>query len=111
MAKGTRICGICGKEYPYCKTFRKEAIFRWQDVACCQEHGAQYFAEVFAARAKQETPVEEDPVSATQSNDATIDNTHENTNAFQYDDAFLSDDEEDEDDDFDDYWYEEEFEE
>lgn len=50
MVKGTRICKICGKEYPYCKTERAAGIFRYQDVACCVEHGTQYFAEVEAAR-------------------------------------------------------------
>lgn len=50
MVKGTRICKICGKEYPYCKTERNAGIFRYQDVACCVEHGTQYFAEVEAAR-------------------------------------------------------------
>lgn len=50
MVKGTRICKICGKEYPYCKTERAAGIFRYQDVACSVEHGTQYFAEVEAAR-------------------------------------------------------------
>ena len=50
MIKGTRICKICGKEYPYSKTERAAGIFRYQDVACCVEHGTQYFAEVEAAR-------------------------------------------------------------
>lgn len=50
MVKGTRICKICGKEYPYCKTERRAEIFRYQDVACCPEHGTQYFAKVEAAR-------------------------------------------------------------
>ena len=50
MVKGARICKICGKEYPYCKTERGVGIFRYQDVACCVEHGTQYFAEVEAAR-------------------------------------------------------------
>ena len=50
MIKGTRICKICGKEYPYCKTERGAGIFRYQDVACCVEHGTQYFAAVEAAR-------------------------------------------------------------
>jgi hypothetical protein len=27
-------------------------IFRWQDVACCPEHGAIYFAQVAEARNK-----------------------------------------------------------
>lgn len=49
MAKATRICGICGKEYPYCKTFR-QVKFRWQDVACCPEHGYEYFRRVMESR-------------------------------------------------------------
>ena len=60
MVKGTRICKICGKEYPYCKTERGAGIFRYQDVACCVEHGTQYFAEVEAAR----NPIKAQAVSA-----------------------------------------------
>lgn len=60
MIKGTRICKICGKEYPYCKTERAAGIFRYQDVACCVEHGTQYFAEVEAAR----NPIKAQAVSA-----------------------------------------------
>ena len=50
MPQGTRICKVCGKEYPYCKTLRDGNIFRWQDVACSPEHGSEYFAQVLAAR-------------------------------------------------------------
>lgn len=47
----TRICKVCGKEYEYCHTQLKVGeIFRWQDVACCKEHGSQYFAEVMTSR-------------------------------------------------------------
>lgn len=60
MVKGTRICKVCGKEYPYCKTERSAAVFKWQDVACSVEHGTQYFAEVKAAR----NPVKVQVVSA-----------------------------------------------
>ena len=60
MVKGTRICKICGKEYPYCKTERGAGIFRYQDVACCVEHGTQYFAEVEASR----NPIKVQAVSA-----------------------------------------------
>ena len=52
--KATKICKICGNEYEYCHTFRRDSIFRWQDVACCVEHGNQYFAEIAASR--NETP-------------------------------------------------------
>lgn len=50
MAKGTRICRVCGEPYPYCKT-HAPGVFRWQDVACCPEHAAIYFDEVEKARA------------------------------------------------------------
>ena len=47
MAKGTRICRVCGNEYEYCHSVKTwDGINRWQDIACCPEHGAQYFAEV-----------------------------------------------------------------
>lgn len=50
MAKGTRVCEICGKTYPYCKSLGPSDRFRWQDVACCPEHASLYFARVEAAR-------------------------------------------------------------
>lgn len=50
MAQGTRICKVCGKEYPYCKTERRIDLYRWQDVACGPEHAAIYFAEIAASR-------------------------------------------------------------
>lgn len=47
MAKGTRVCRVCGKEYEYCHSVKTwDGVNRWQDIACCPEHGAQYFAEV-----------------------------------------------------------------
>ena len=59
MAKGTRICKICGKEYPYCRTSRPGNVFRWQDVCCSEAHGQEYFARVLASRAKTETVEDE----------------------------------------------------
>lgn len=54
MAKGTRKCKVCGVEYEYCHTVRGVDLFRWQDVACCPEHGSIYFAKVLESRkAKQ----------------------------------------------------------
>ena len=50
MAKGTRKCKICGAEYPYCKTTYIPGTFRYQDVACCAEHGQQYLAAVIKSR-------------------------------------------------------------
>lgn len=46
----TKICKVCGNEYEYCHTFRRDTVFRWQDVACCIEHGNKYFAEIAASR-------------------------------------------------------------
>ena len=59
MASATRICKVCGKEYPYCQTLRQVAgIFRWQDVACCPDHGSTYLSRVRAARGE----IENEPV-------------------------------------------------
>ena len=46
----TRICKICGREYPFCYTNRHDNAFRWQDVACCPEHGTEYFNRIAASR-------------------------------------------------------------
>ena len=58
--KGTKVCKICGKKYEYCHTVRQNPnIFRWQDVACCPEHGSEYLAKIIASRTKaaaDETP-------------------------------------------------------
>lgn len=65
MATGTRICKICGKEYACCKTLRVvEGVFRWQDVACCVEHGQQYLDLIMISRGeKKQTPESEAIVS------------------------------------------------
>ena len=53
MPTATRICKVCGKEYEYCHTLRRvDGIFRYQDVACCPEHGSIYLAEIEASRAE-----------------------------------------------------------
>ncbi len=58
MATGTRICKVCGREYEYCHTARRVAdVFRYQDVACCPEHGQVYLAEVLASRGQEDTAV------------------------------------------------------
>lgn len=51
MATATKICRVCGKEYEYCHTARKvSGIFRWQDVACCPEHGSTYLSKIRESR-------------------------------------------------------------
>lgn len=51
MATATKICKVCGREYEYCHTARRIAgVFRWQDVACCPEHGSEYLARIVASR-------------------------------------------------------------
>lgn len=77
MDKGIRICKVCGKEYPYCKNWNSADTFRWQDVACCEEHGKEYFAAVMRARGgHKEAPkaiaVESKPV--VEKNDTGIEN-------------------------------------
>lgn len=57
MATATKKCKICGKEYEYCRTNRPSDIFRWQDVACCIEHGQQYFEKILKSR-ETSTPAE-----------------------------------------------------
>lgn len=51
MGKGIKKCRVCGKEYPYCKTFKPyDGTFRWQDVACCKEHGEIYLRAIMESR-------------------------------------------------------------
>lgn len=52
MTTVMRKCKVCGAEYEYCHTFKHPipGAFRWQDVACCPEQGADYLAEVIASR-------------------------------------------------------------
>lgn len=51
MANGTKICRICGKEYPACTTNRlTPGVFRWKDVACTPECGQEYFRRIMESR-------------------------------------------------------------
>ena len=52
MATATKKCKVCGIEYEYCHTIRRTpGVFRYQDVACCPEHGSIYLARITASRA------------------------------------------------------------
>lgn len=53
----TKICKVCGKEYEYCHTVRRvDGVFRYQDVACCPEHGSIYLQRVIASRTEDTEP-------------------------------------------------------
>lgn len=52
-----KVCKICGKEYEACKN-KSTGAFRWRDVACCVEHGVEYFAKVESVRNKSEDVIE-----------------------------------------------------
>jgi hypothetical protein len=65
MLPNTKICKICGKEYKYCKTESLKDIFRWRDVACCLEHGREYFRQVLEARSEDASEFETKETSAT----------------------------------------------
>lgn len=59
MANGTKICRVCGKEYPACTTNRlTPGVFRWKDVACTPECGQEYFRRIMESRTVK-TVVEE----------------------------------------------------
>ena len=85
MPTGTRICKICGKEYPYCKTERPAQLYRWQEVACCPQHAAQYFEAVAISRG--ELPAKQ----------AELDVQREDSSAVEFDDTDDSDEFADED--------------
>lgn len=71
MAKTTRICKVCGKEYEYCKTWLNQSKFRWQDVACSEKCGAEYFERIAISRGEitvtppEAKPTEEKPAKKT----------------------------------------------
>ena len=52
MALGKKVCKVCGREYEACHTLRPNlnSEFRWQDVACCPEHGQEYLRKIMIAR-------------------------------------------------------------
>ena len=50
MSFVTKFCRVCGAEYEACKTPNTENVFRWRDVACSKECGAEYLKRVLASR-------------------------------------------------------------
>lgn len=51
MSDNKMICRVCGKEYEACHTTRNNGTFRWQDVACCVDHGMEYLERIRKSRA------------------------------------------------------------
>ncbi len=66
MAKGIKVCKVCGAEYEACHTLRPNLNneFRWQDVACCPEHGAIYLARILESRGEAKPQGAEKPKRA-----------------------------------------------
>ena len=51
MAKRTKICRVCGAEYPACNSAKTgSAKFNWREVACSPECGLKYLNAVNEAR-------------------------------------------------------------
>lgn len=67
MATAIKICRVCGKEYPACHSLRRgDTTFRWQEVACSPECGAEYLRRILISRGElpEEAPAQqaEEPV-------------------------------------------------
>lgn len=45
-----KTCRVCGKKYEACRTSKISKIFRWQDVSCSPECGAEYLRRIEASR-------------------------------------------------------------
>lgn len=52
MEKAVKLCRVCGREYEACRSVRRDAghVFRWQEVACSPECGAEYLRRVNESR-------------------------------------------------------------
>nr|DAZ49999.1 MAG TPA: hypothetical protein [Caudoviricetes sp.] len=51
MAFAWKKCRVCGKEYEACRNLNRIAgVFRWQEVACSPECGAEYLRQIMESR-------------------------------------------------------------
>jgi len=50
MAKETKVCRVCGDTYEACRTSKVTNTFRWQDVSCSPECGAEYLRRIKLSR-------------------------------------------------------------
>lgn len=58
MATAMMECRVCGKLYPACHSLRRgDTTFRWQEVACSPECGAEYLRQILLSRS-EEKPAE-----------------------------------------------------
>lgn len=50
MAKEIKVCRVCGDTYEACRTSKVTHTFRWQDVSCSPECGAEYLRRIKLSR-------------------------------------------------------------
>lgn len=50
MANRTKVCRVCGCTYEACHTSKITNTFRWQDVSCSPECGAEYLRRIKLSR-------------------------------------------------------------
>lgn len=50
MAKEVKVCRVCGNTYEACRTSKVTNTFRWQDVSCSPECGAEYLWRINLSR-------------------------------------------------------------
>lgn len=51
MGTAMKQCRVCGKEYEACRSANRTAgVFRWQEVACSEECGAEYLRQINESR-------------------------------------------------------------
>ena len=54
MATAMKECRVCGKLYPACHSLRRgDTTFRWQEVACSPECGAEYLRKITLSRSEE----------------------------------------------------------
>lgn len=86
MATATRKCKVCGCEYEYCHTNRRVAgVFRWQDVACCAEHGSIYFAQIMESRSKANASTDTVDAESEQSTSTIYESNEDDDELFEED--------------------------
>lgn len=57
MAKLTKRCRVCGKEFEACRSLRVgSTVFNWREVACSPECGVEYLRLIDASRGKVADP-------------------------------------------------------